>query len=87
MKPVALIERQLKNNAKAGAVVLDVFGGSGSTLIAAQRLGMAARLVEFDPRFCDVIVKRWQDYTNRHATLESTGEIFAVVGEACWVSC
>lgn len=39
-------------------------------------------LVEFDPRFCDVIVKRWQDYTNRHATLESTGEIFAVVGEA-----
>jgi DNA modification methylase len=82
MKPVALIERQLKNNAKAGAVVLDVFGGSGSTLIAAQRLGMAARLVEFDPRFCDVIVKRWQDYTNRHATLESTGEIFAVVGEA-----
>lgn len=63
MKPVALIERQLRNNAKAGAIVLDAFGGSGSTLIAAERLGMNARLSELSPVYCDVIVRRWQEFT------------------------
>ena len=67
MKPTALIERQLKNNARAGDLVLDPFGGSGSTLIAADRLGMSARLVELDPRFVDVIVRRWQHYSGRQA--------------------
>jgi DNA modification methylase len=50
--------------------VLDLFGGSGSTLIAAERLGMCARLSELDPGYCDVIVKRYEQYTGRKATLE-----------------
>lgn len=70
MKPVALIERMLKHSARPGDLVLDPFGGSGSTLIAADRLGMAARLVEFDPRYTDVIVKRWEQYSGRTAKLQ-----------------
>lgn len=75
MKPVALIERMLKNNARPGDVVLDPFGGSGSTLVAADRLGMCARLIELDPRFADVIIRRWQNYTGRRATMED-GTLF-----------
>jgi DNA modification methylase len=70
MKPVALIERMLRNSARPGDLVLDLFGGSGSTLIAAERLGMCARLSELDPGYCDVIVKRYEQYTGRKATLE-----------------
>lgn len=73
MKPVALIERMLRNNAKPGAVVLDPFGGSGSTLIAAERLGMHACLIELDPKFVDVIVRRWQQFTGRLAIREQDG--------------
>jgi DNA modification methylase len=76
MKPVALIERFLVNSTKAGDVVLDLFGGSGSTLIACEKTGRAARLVELDERFCDVIVRRWQDYTGKSATLQSSGQSF-----------
>lgn len=79
MKPVALIERQLRNNAKAGAIVLDAFGGSGSTLIACERLGMCARLTELSPIYCDVIVRRWQEYTGLQAQLEGNGGTFAEV--------
>lgn len=60
-KPVALLERAVANSCKRDGLVLDVFGGSGSTLIAADRLGRRARLVELDPRYCDVIRKRWED--------------------------
>lgn len=67
MKPVALIERMLRNSARPGDLVLDPFGGSGSTLVAADRLGMCARLIELDPKFADVIIRRWQDYTGRRA--------------------
>src|SRR5690606_2499779 len=67
MKPVALIERMLRNSARPGDLVLDPFGGSGSTLVAADRLGMSARLIELDPKFGDVIIRRWQDYTGRRA--------------------
>lgn len=67
MKPVALIERLLRNSARVGDLVLDPFGGSGSTLIAADRLGMSARLIELDPGYADVIVRRWQNYTGRRA--------------------
>ena len=67
MKPVTLIERQLKNNARSGDLVVDGFGGSGSTLMAAERLGMSARLMELDPKFVDVIVRRWQNYSGRRA--------------------
>lgn len=69
MKPVALIERMLKHNARPGDLVLDPFGGSGSTLVAADRLGMCARLIELDACYCDVIVKRWQQLTGRTAAL------------------
>ena len=72
MKPVALIERMLRNSARPGDIVLDLFGGSGSTLMAAERLGMCARLSELDPRYCDVIVERWENYTGRKAVLEVT---------------
>lgn len=75
-KPVNLIERMLKNSTRAGDIVVDGFGGSGSTLIAADRLGMCARLMELSPAFTDVIVKRWQDYTGRRAVHAVTGELF-----------
>lgn len=74
MKPVALIERMLRNSARPGDLVLDLFGGSGSTMIAAERMGMCARLVELDPRYCDVIVKRYEEYTGRRAVLEDNDE-------------
>lgn len=73
MKPVALIQRMLRNSAKPGETVLDAFGGSGSTLIAAEQLGMAARLIEIDPSYTDVIVRRWQAFTGQQAVLEGGG--------------
>jgi site-specific DNA-methyltransferase (adenine-specific) len=76
MKPVALFAYQMLNNTKGGDVVLDSFGGSGTTLIAAEEHGRYARLMELDPKYCDVIVKRWQDFTGHKATLESTGQTF-----------
>lgn len=76
MKPVALIERMLKHNARAGDLVLDPFGGSGSTLVAAERLGMSARLIELDPRYADVIVRRWQSLTGRQALHAVDGRAF-----------
>lgn len=75
-KPVNLIERMLKNSARSGDLVVDAFGGSGSTLIAADRLGMSARLMELNPKFVDVIVQRWQDYTGRRAVHAFTGVPF-----------
>lgn len=67
MKPVELIERMLKNSTRTGDVVLDPFGGSGSTLIACERLGRVARLVELDAKYVDVIVRRWEEFTGQHA--------------------
>lgn len=71
MKPVELINRMLRNSTREGDVVLDLFGGSGSTLIACEMLGRFCRMVEFDPKFADVIVMRWQDFTGRLAIHES----------------
>lgn len=82
MKPVALIERQLRNHVRPGDIVLDPFGGSGSTLIASERLGVQAHISELAPVFCDVIIRRWQDYTGGGAVLESDGRTFAEVTEA-----
>jgi len=79
MKPVALFEYQLLNNTKGGDQVLDSFGGSGTTLIAAEKNGRVARLMELDPKYCDVIVKRWQDFTGKIAIHAETGEPFAEV--------
>jgi DNA modification methylase len=79
MKPVGLVERAIRNSSPRGGLVLDPFGGSGTTLIAAERTGRVARLVELDPRYVDVIVRRWQGETGRSATLESTGDTFDVL--------
>jgi site-specific DNA-methyltransferase (adenine-specific) len=76
MKPVELFEYQMLNNTNQKNIVLDLFGGSGTTAIAAEKNNRIAYLMELDPKYCDVIVKRWQDYTGKKATLESTGEAF-----------
>ena len=75
MKPVELIEMALQDQPKR-KLVFDGFGGSGSTLIACEKTGRHARLMELDPRYCDVIVQRWQAFTGKRATLEATGELF-----------
>jgi len=79
MKPVALVEWAIRNSSKSRDIVLDPFGGSGSTLIASEKTGRQARLIELDPRYCDVIVQRWQDWTAREAVLESDRRTFAAV--------
>jgi DNA modification methylase len=71
MKPVALFEYQMLNNTKGGDIVLDSFGGSGTTMLAAEKHGRYARLMELDPKYCDVIVKRWEDFTGKKAKLVS----------------
>lgn len=76
MKPVGLIERMLKASARSGDIVIDAFGGSGSTMIAADRLGMSARLMELDPKFADVIVRRWEAWSGRRAVHAVTGAPF-----------
>jgi DNA modification methylase len=67
MKPVALISKALRNSSRVGDAVADFFGGSGSTLIACEKLKRRARLVELDPRYCDVIIKRWERFTGQKA--------------------
>ena len=69
MKPVGLIEYQVTNNTKGEDVVLYLFGGSGSTLIACEKTNRNAYLMELDPKYCDVIVKRWEDFTGKKAEL------------------
>ena len=76
MKPVELVERAIRNSSRPGNVVLDPFGGSGTTLIAAEKSGRLARLIELDPKYVDVIVRRWQDWTGKQATRESDGAVF-----------
>lgn len=71
MKPVELMEYQILNNTKGMDIVLDLFGGSGSTLMACEKTGRKARLMELDPKYCDVIVKRWEDFTGKKAELLS----------------
>lgn len=72
MKPVALFEYQMLNNTKGNDIVLDSFGGSGTTLLAAEKNGRHAYLMELDPKYCDVIVKRWEDFTGKKAVLEES---------------
>ena len=76
MKPVELVERAIRNSSRPGDVVLDPFGGSGSTLIAAEKSGRRARLIELDPKYVDVIVRRWQDFSGGQATRQSDGMAF-----------
>ena len=75
-KPVELPERAMKNSSKEGQVILDLFGGSGSTMMAAEKTNRRAYLMELDPKYCDVIINRWQTLTGKDAVLESTGEAF-----------
>jgi len=73
-KPVAIPERAIKNHKVA--TVLDMFGGSGSTLIACEKTARDCRMMELDPKYCDVIIKRWQDFTGQQATIEATGQTY-----------
>jgi DNA modification methylase len=76
MKPVELVERAITNSSKSRDIVLDLFGGSGTTLIAAERTGRSARLMELDPKYVDVIVQRWQDYSGNKAVLDGEDRTF-----------
>jgi len=77
--PVALVEEGIKNFCPHGGKIVEPFGGSGSSVIASEKLGCAAYAMEIDPKYCDVIVKRWQEFTGKQAILESTGQTFAEV--------
>jgi DNA modification methylase len=77
MKPVELVERAVRNSSKSRDIVLDPFGGSGTTLIAAERAGRRARLIELDPKYVDVVVQRWQNLTGGSATHAATGQTFS----------
>ncbi len=81
MKPVELVQRAIQNSSQSEGVVFDPFGGSGSTLIACETTGRRSRLVELDPRYVDVIVKRWQAYTGKQAVLEGGGTFDEVARE------
>ena len=76
MKPVELVERAIRNSSRPGNVVLDPFGGSGTTLIAAEKSGRSARLIELDPKYVDVIVRRWENWTGKQAIREVDGLLF-----------
>jgi DNA modification methylase len=76
MKPVALVERAIRNSSKSRDIVLDPFGGAGSTLIACEKASRQARLIELDPKYCDVIIRRWQAWTGEVVTLHGDGRSF-----------
>jgi len=76
MKPVELVENAIGHASNSGGIVLDIFGGSGTTMIAAEKNGRHSRLMELDPKYCDVIVKRWQEFTGKKAVHAETGKEF-----------
>jgi DNA modification methylase len=84
VKPVPMIMDAIKDTSKRGEIVLDAFGGSGSTLIAAEKTKRRARLIEIEPKYCDVTIRRWQELTGREAILEATGETYAEVCHRRW---
>jgi DNA modification methylase len=81
MKPVALVERAIRNSSKSRDIVLDPFGGSGTTMIAAEHAGRRARLIELDPKYVDVIVQRWQEATGGQARHAETDQPFGALGQ------
>ena len=76
MKPVELVERAIRNSSKSRDTVLDPFAGSGSTLVACEKTGRQARLIELEPRYCDVIIRRFEEFSGKRAVLESDGRGF-----------
>ena len=80
-KPVELVERAIRNSSKSRDTVLDVFGGSGTTLIACEKHGRQARLVELEPKYVDVVVRRWEQYTDKQAVLAGGGSFDKVALE------
>jgi DNA modification methylase len=81
VKPVALVADAIRDCSKRGEIVLDGFGGSGSTLIAAEKTGRLARLIEYEPGYCDVIIQRWQQLTGKQATLAGDGATFEDIAD------
>jgi DNA modification methylase len=81
-KPVELVERAIRNSSKSRDTVLDAFGGSGTTLIACEKSGRQACLIELDPTYVDTTIARWQAFTGHEAVLESTGRTFGEVADA-----
>lgn len=79
MKPVELIERAIRNSSKSRDTVLDPFGGSGSTLIACERTGRQGRMIELEPKYCDVSILRWQEFTGKEAVHDSDGRPFGEI--------
>jgi DNA modification methylase len=79
MKPVELVERAIRNSSKTRDTILDTFAGSGTTLIACEKSGRQARVLEIDPRYCDVICRRFMEFSGKPAILEATGKTFAAV--------
>lgn len=77
VKPVALVADAIRDCSRRGEIVLDAFGGSGSTLIAAGSCGRRARLIEFDPLYCDTIVRRWEALTGKDVVLASDRRAFS----------
>ena len=78
MKPVALVADAIRDCSKRGEIVLDAFAGSRTTLIAAERTGRCAGVIEYDPAYCDRIVQRFEDVTGKRATLSGTGQSLSV---------
>ena len=76
VKPTALVADAIRDCTRRGETVLDGFGGSGTTLIAAETTGRSARLIEYDPLYCDVILRRYQRLTGRPGQLDATGQPF-----------
>ena len=69
MKPIKLIERLVKNSSKPGDVVLDLFGGSGTTLVTCEQINRKCYMMELDEKYCDVIINRWESLTGERARL------------------
>lgn len=81
VKPVAMIADAIKDCSRRGEIILDCFGGSGSTLIAAEKTGRRARLIEYDPLYCDTIIRRWEKHSGKRAVLGASGQAFEEVAE------
>ena len=81
VKPVAMIADAIKDCSRRGEIILDCFGGSGSTLIAAEKTGRRSRLIEYDPLYCDTTIRRWEQYTGKQAVLTDSGQCFSDVSE------